>query len=85
MAEFTLFQNRPAFTTIWEYEHNTEKIYVKPDSVTTYMFYVKDAKGYQTEESTGLSSTQLVSALTTKIGEAPTFVVSSQEENPSED
>ena len=85
MAEFTLFQNRPAFTTIWEYEHNTEKIYVQHDSLTTYLFYVNDAKGYQTEESTGLSSTQLVSALTTKIGEAPTFVVSSQEENPSED
>ena len=85
MAEFTLFQNRPAFTTIWEYEHNTEKIYVQPDSLTTYLFYVNDARGHSIEESTGLSSAQLVSALTTKIGEDPTFVVSSKGEDPSED
>jgi len=79
MADFTLRMNKPAFNTIWEYTHNND----------TYLvgIYDDDRYWYRTEieflpdNQKNLTEAELISALTTALGETPVFPTSYSEES----
>ena len=74
MAEFKFRMDKPAFNTIWEYTHNND----------TYLvgIYDDDRYWYRTETESlpdnqkNLTESELIAALTTALGEAPSFPTS---------
>lgn len=84
MAEFSLLQNDGAFGVIWSYKHGDDTIEVKPHAPGTFSYVVINSELYVTERASNLSASEIVSALTTKVGEDPTFVASSIATSPTE-
>jgi|10_taG_2_1085330.scaffolds.fasta_scaffold04897_6 hypothetical protein len=80
MAKFTFRMNKPAFHTVWEYPHNNDIYFVGIYDDDRY-WYRLDSEAELDSNKTNLTEAQLISALTTALGEAPEFPTSEKGES----
>ena len=82
MAEFIIDNDVPSFTTSWQCIIDSWKVIVTPDlQINRYRYALHNNDGTLTTEGM-LTSSQLNTALTTLMGEAPTFVANHLGEKP---
>ena len=82
MAEFIIDNDVPSFTTSWQCIIDSGKVIVTPDlQINRYRYALHNNDGTLTTEGM-LTSSQLQSALTTILGEAPTFEANRFDEKP---
>tara|TARA_R100001230_G_C5498062_1_gene43099 strand:+ start:42 stop:293 length:252 start_codon:yes stop_codon:yes gene_type:complete len=82
MAEFTV-EDVPSFSSTWTLEFDTGIIKVVPDlQIDRYKYTVNYNNGTDSVTQKMLTSSQLQSALTTILGEAPTFEANRFDEKP---
>ena len=84
MAEFSLESDHPARPIVWGYTHNNgDRINVSPlYPSTNFICWVTNNTATEIDRQTDLSKNALVTLLTSKIGESPTFVTSHTGANP---
>jgi|TARA_R100001163_G_scaffold45226_1_gene34039 hypothetical protein len=82
MAQFTV-EDIPSFSSTWTLEFDTGVIRVVPDlQIDRYKYIVNYTNGADSVTQKMLTSSQLQSALTTILGEAPTFEANRFDEKP---